>query len=96
MLKYVPGDKYTNGLLISIAVTIAPLITRMTQNWWTSKQIYFVFSSLSIVFSLLHIIAFDKESTAALIMIILIAICVDAIGFTNYYVEYEFFNPKVG
>lgn len=46
MLKYVPGDKYQNGLLIAIAVTVAPLITRVIQNYMSSKNIYFLFSGL--------------------------------------------------
>lgn len=46
MMKYIPGDKYTNGLLISIAVTSAPLLTRLIQNLLSSKQIYFLFSFL--------------------------------------------------
>lgn len=95
MVKYVPGNKYALGLAIAFGVTIAPLITRVIQNYLSSKQIYLLFSILSVVASFLHVVAFDEESIAALIMIIFIAICVDAIGYTNYYVEYEYFSPKV-
>lgn len=95
MLKYVPGDKYQNGLLIAIAVTVAPLITRVIQNYMSSKNIYFLFSGLWILSSGLYLVAFNKASVGAMVMLIFIAICIDAIGFTNYYVEFEYFNPKI-
>lgn len=95
MLKYVPGDKFMNGLLLAIAVTAAPLITRLVQNYLSTKYIYALFSFLGIIFSGLHVVAFEADSVAALVMIIFVAICIDAIGFTNYYVEFEYFNPKI-
>ncbi|CAI2363977.1 unnamed protein product [Moneuplotes crassus] len=95
MEKYFPGDKYMNGLMIAIAVTIAPLLTRVIQVYMSSKSIYVLFSCLSILFSALHMMAFSNDSIPALVMVVLVAICIDAIGFTNYYVEFEYFNPKI-
>ena len=95
MMKYFPGNKYVNGLFIAFAITIAPIITRVLQSFLSSKQIYYVFSILSILASLLHEIAFDKESIGALIMVLFVAVWVDSIGYTNYYVEYEYFNPRI-
>ena len=37
MEKYFPGDKYMNGLMIAVAVTIAPLLTRFLQVYMSSK-----------------------------------------------------------
>lgn len=74
MLKYVPGNKYINGLAIALAVTAAPLLTRVIQNYCSTKQIYFMFSTLAVVSSFLHIVAFDSDSIAALVMIVFIAI----------------------
>mmetsp|Transcript_27088 Transcript_27088/g.23941 ORF Transcript_27088/g.23941 Transcript_27088/m.23941 type:complete len:313 (-) Transcript_27088:376-1314(-) len=74
MEKYFPGDKFMNGLFIAIAVTIAPLITRVIQNYLSSKNIYILFSSLSIIFSGLHMVAFENDSIPALIMVMLVAI----------------------
>lgn len=95
MEKYFPGDKYINGLLIAIAVTVAPLIARLLQNYLATKSIYILFSSLAILFSGLQLVAFEKDSIPGLVMLVLVAICIDAIGFTNYYVEFEYFNPKI-
>ena len=38
---------------------------------------------------------FANDSIPALIMIVLVAIWIDSIGFTNYYVEFEYFNSKI-
>lgn len=46
MLKYVPGDKFTVGLLVSIGVTVAPILTRVIQYKLSSKQIFILFSLL--------------------------------------------------
>lgn len=74
MEKYFPGDKYMNGLMIAIAVTLAPLLTRVIQIYLSSKSIYVLFSSLSILFSGLHMVAFDNDSIPALVMVVLVAI----------------------
>ena len=95
MLKYVPGNKFTIGLLVSIGVTIAPILTRIIQYRLTSKQIFILFSLLWACFSAIHIFSPDKSSYNALFMIVLVAVWIDAIGFTNYYVEFEYFNPKI-
>ena len=95
MLKYIPGNKFTVGLLVSVGVTIAPILTRVIQYRLSSKQIFILFSILWACFSGIHIVSPDKSSYGALLMIVLIAVCIDSIGFTNYYVEFEYFNPQI-